>query len=182
MPRPYNGRVSWIASLGLKYTGQREKSKISRQGTAMNLKERLMTDLKQALRDRDVPRREAIRMVRAAIKNAEIELQRNVTDEQVQAIISREIRRRTEALGMFRKAGRDDLVAEEEAGLAALQQYLPEQLSRDQIAEIVGQIITDLGATGLDQLGPVMREAMAQLKGQADGRLVNQVAREMLAG
>ena len=148
----------------------------------MNLQERLMADLKQALRDRDVPRKEAIRMVRAAIQNAEIDLQREASQEQVRAIISREIRRRTEALEMFRQAGREDLVAEEEKGLAVLKQYLPEQMSRDQIAEVVRQIVTELGATGPGQLGPVMRRAMAQLRGKADGRLVNQVAREILAG
>ena len=148
----------------------------------MDLRERLMADLKQALRDKDAHRKDAIRMVRAAIKNAEIDLQRDASEEEIQSLISREVRRRTEALEIFRQAGREDLVAEEERGLVVLRQYLPEHLSRDQIFEVVQPIVTELGATGPTQLGPVMRRAMAQLRGKADGRLVNEAAREILAG
>jgi len=146
----------------------------------VNLQERLMADLKEALRSKDVLRKDAIRMIRAAIKNAEIEWQREATDEEIQGIISREIRHRLEALEMFRKGGREDLVATEEAGIAVLKQYLPEQLSRAQIAEVVQQIVAELGAAGPNELGQVMRQAMAQLKGKADGRLVNEVVREIL--
>lgn len=146
----------------------------------MSLSERLMADLKEAMRSKDVPRKEAIRMVRAAIKNAEIEWQREASDQEIVKIISGEIKRRNEALDMFRKAGRDDLVAEEEAGLAALSPYVPEQLSREEIAVVLERVITELAAEGPKQLGPVMRQAMAELKGRADGRLVSQMAREML--
>ena len=121
-------------------------------------------------------------MVRAAIKNADIDLQRDASEEEIQSLISREVSHRTEALEIFRQAGREDLVADEERGLAVLRQYLPEQLSRDQVVEVVQQIVTELGATGPTQLGPVMRRAMAQLRGKADGRLVNEVAQEILAG
>ena len=141
-----------------------------------------MADLKQALRDKDAPRKDAIRMVRAAIKNADIDLQRDTSEEEIQSLISREVSRRTEALEIFRQAGREDLVADEERGLAVLRQYLPEKLSPDQVVEVVQQIVTELGATGPTQLGPVMRRAMAQLRGKADGRLVNEVAQEILAG
>ena len=103
----------------------------------MNLQERLMADLKEALRSHDTPRKEAIRMVRAAIQNAEIAMQREATDAEVQEFIRREVKQRTEALEMFRKAGRKDLVAKEETELELLKQYLPEQLSREQIAEVV---------------------------------------------
>jgi len=148
----------------------------------VNLQERLMADLKDALRSNDGPRKDAIRMIRAAIKNAEIEWQREATDEDVQGLISREIKHRLEALEMFRKGGREDLVSEEEAGLAILRGYLPEQLSREQIAEVVRRTVAELGATGPSQMGPVMRQVMAQLKGKADGRLVNEVVREILSG
>lgn len=146
----------------------------------MSLSERLMADLKEAMRSKDVRRKDAIRMVRAAIKNAEIKWQREASDQEMVEIISGEIRRRNEALEMFRKAGRDDLVAEEEAGLAALSPYVPEQLSREEIAVVLERVITELAATGPKQLGPVMRQAMAELKGRADGHLVSQMAREML--
>jgi len=146
----------------------------------MNLKERLSADLKQAMRDRDAPRRDAIRMVRAAIKNAEIEWQREASDQEVVTILAREVKRRTEALELFRKGGRDDLVAEEETGLCVLKQYLPEQLSQAEIEAVIQQVVADLQASGPSQLGLVMRQAMAQLKGKADGHLVNRIAREIL--
>jgi len=147
----------------------------------VNLQERLMADLKEALRNNDVLRKDAIRMIRAAIKNAEIAWQREATDEEIQGIISREINRRLEALEMFRKGGRDDLVASEEAGIAILKQYLPEQLSREQIVEVVQQVVKELGANGPSAFGPVMRQAMSRLKGKADGRLVSEVVREVLS-
>jgi len=148
---------------------------------AMNLNERLMADLRQAMRDGDTPRKQAIRMVRAAIKNAEIEWQREASDKEVMTIIAREVKQRTEALEMFRKAGREELVSEEEAGLLVLDPYLPKQLSQAEIEALVQQIVNELGATGPSQLGQVMRQAMAKLKGEADGRLVNRIARELLS-
>ena len=83
---------------------------------------------------------------------------------------------------MFRQGGREDLVANEEAQLAVLKAYLPKQLSEEEIREALREIIAELGATGPKQLGPVMREAMQRLKGKADGRLVNRLARELLSG
>ena len=148
----------------------------------MTLKERLMEDLKNAMRSHDVPRREVIRMVRAAIKNAEIELQRDVTDEEGQDLISREAKRRREAVALYRQAGRDDLVAEEETQLRILDDYMPRQLTRSEIADVVRRIVADLGASDMRQLGLVMRQAMSELKGEADGGLVNQVARDILSG
>ena len=148
----------------------------------MSLQERLMEDLKDAMRAQDVVRRGTIRMVRAAIKNAEIEWQREANDEEVLQIIAREIKHREEAIVLFRQGHRQDLVDNEEAEIAVLKGYLPEQLGRDEIAGVVRQIIAEQGATSLSQLGPVMREAMSQLKGKADGRLVNQIVRELLAG
>lgn len=147
----------------------------------MDLRERLLADLQQAMRAKDVPRREAIRMVRAAIQNSEIALQRPLTEQEIQDVIAREIKRRNEALELFRKGGRQDLVAEEEAGLRVLAEYLPQQLSREEIVEIVRGIVRELGVSGPGAMGQVMRAAMAQLKGRADGRLINEVVREVLA-
>ncbi len=143
--------------------------------------ERLLADLQQAMRTKDVPRREAIRMVRAAIQNSEIALQRPLTEQEIQDLIAREIKRRNEALELFRKGGRQDLVAEEEAGLRVLAEYLPRQLSQEEIAEIVRGIVRELGVSGPAAVGQVMRAAMAQLKGRADGRLINEVVRQVLA-
>ena len=147
----------------------------------MNLNQRLMDDLKEALRQHDEPRKAAIRMVRASIKNAEIAMQREATDAEIQGIISREIKKRAEAEELFRRGGRQDLVTAEELEIELLKQYLPQQMSPAEVAEAVQEIIDQLGAAGPEQLGPVMKRAMEQLKGKADGRLVNQVARELLS-
>ena len=147
----------------------------------MNLKERLMADLKDAMREKDTHRRDAIRMVRAAITNKEIDLQREVTDAEVQQLISQEVKRREEALVMFRQAGREDLVTKEETELGILKGYLPEQLSREEIERVVQGIVAELGARDRSQTGPVMRRAMEELRGRADGRLVNEVVRETLS-
>lgn len=147
----------------------------------MNLKERLMADLKDAMRQGDAMRRDAIRMARAAVINAEIAWQREATDQEVQQVIAQEVKRRVEAIELFRRGGRDDLVRSEEAQLAILRAYLPEQLSREEVTEVVRRIVDEMGATGLDQMGPVMRRVMAELKGKADGRVVNEVVRDTLS-
>ena len=146
----------------------------------MNLKERLMADLKDAMRSQDIHRRDAIRMVRAAIANKEIDLHREVTDAEVEQLISQEVKRREEALDMFRKAGREDLIAKEQTELQILQSYLPEQLSPEEIERVVRSIVAELGASDRSQMGPVMRRAMEELRGRADGRLVNEIVRETL--
>ena len=147
----------------------------------MNLKERLMADLRDAMRQGDPGRRDAIRMARAAVINAEIAWQREASDQEVQQVIAQEVKRRAEAIELFRRGGRDDLVREEEAQLAILRAYLPEQLSREEVTEVVRRVIDEMGVTGLAQMGPVMRQVMAELKGKADGRMVNEVVRDILA-
>ncbi|MBM3188797.1 MAG: GatB/YqeY domain-containing protein [Chloroflexi bacterium] len=147
----------------------------------MDLKARLMADLKEAMKRGDASRRDAIRMVRAAMANTEIELQRGVTDEEIESLIATEVKRRREALELFRRGARQDLAAEEEAQIRILEAYLPRQLAREEIAEVVRRIVAELGATGPQALGPVMKRAMSELKGKADGGLVNQVAREILS-
>lgn len=147
----------------------------------MNLKERLMADLRDAMRQGDPGRRDAIRMARAAVINAEIAWQREASDQEVQQVIAQEVKRRVEAIELFRRGGRDDLVREEEAQLVILRAYLPEQLSREEVTEVVRRVIDEMGATGLAQMGPVMRQVMAELKGKADGRMVNEVVRDILA-
>ena len=147
----------------------------------MSLQDRLMADLKDAMRSRDTARIETLRMARSAVKYKEIELQRDATDDEVVEVLSREARRRTEAIEMFRKGGRQDLVSKEEAELEILEEYLPEQMSEDEVKDVVQRIVVDLGATDMSDLGAVMRQAMSDLKGKADGRLVNQMAREILS-
>lgn len=146
----------------------------------MDLKERLMEDLKQAMRAQDTRRRDTIRMVRSAIKNAEIEMQREADDPKVVELLAREVRMREEALLLFRQGKRDDLVTKTEAEIAILQEYMPRQLDEAEIREAVQGIVDELGASDMRDLGAVMQRAMSELKGEADGRTVNQIAREIL--
>jgi len=146
----------------------------------MGLKQQLQAELKQALRDRDEQAKSVIRMVLAAIANAEVEKRGELEETEVLAVLQREARQREEALKELREVNRPDSLARAEAQLAILKRYLPELLSRDEIAGEARRVIAEVGATGMKQIGLVMRELMPKMKGRADGRLVNEVVRELL--
>jgi hypothetical protein len=148
----------------------------------MTLKNSLIKDLKQAMRQGHERRKSTIRLVRAAIANAEIERGEELGDDDVLAIIAKQARQRRESVAEFAKAGRQDLVDQEEEELEILLSYLPTQMSRDEIEVAAQQVIAEVGATSMGQMGEVMRRLMSQLKGKADGSLVNQVVREILTG
>jgi uncharacterized protein YqeY len=148
----------------------------------MSLKQRLQEDLKDALRARDGRRKAVIRMALAAIVNAEIEQRGELDDARVVAVLQKEARQRRDTIAELRQADRPDLLAGEEAELAILEAYLPSLLSREEIGEEARQVIAEVGATGMGQMGLVMRQLMPKLKGRADGRLVNEVVRELLSG
>ncbi len=148
----------------------------------MSLKDKLAEDLRQAMRQRDERRKSTIRLVRAAITNAEIERGKELGDDGVLAIIAKQAKQRRESVTEFARAGRQDLVDQEEEELQILLSYLPAQMSRDEIEAAARQVIAEVGATSWSQMGEVMRRLMSQLKGKADGSLVNQVVREILAG
>jgi uncharacterized protein YqeY len=146
----------------------------------MGLKDRLMEDLKAALRQGDETRKSTIRLVRSAVRNAEIEQGRDLEDEEILAVIAREAKQRHDSIREFEKGGRPDLVASEEAELRILQEYLPQQMSRQEIEAEAQRVISELGVSGPRQIGAVMRRLMPQLKGHADGRLVNEVVTGLL--
>lgn len=146
----------------------------------MNLKERLAQDLKQALKERDERRKSTIRLVRAAIKNAEIDRGRGLKDDEVLGVIAKEAKKRRESIAEFAKGGRQDLVDHEEAELQILLEYLPRQMTREEIVAMAQQVIEEVGATGPAQMGEVMRRLMPQLKGRADGKVVSQVVAGLL--
>ena len=148
----------------------------------MDTKTRLMEDLKTAMREHDNVRRDAIRMARAAIGNAEIELQREVTDAEAVKIIAKEVKLRKEAVEMFRRGERDDLVSDELAGIAVLVAYLPELMSEEDIRAEAAAVVQEMGASGMQDMGPVMRTLMGKLSGRADGGVVNRIVREILSG
>jgi uncharacterized protein YqeY len=154
----------------------------------MGLREQLMDDLKDAMRQRDETRKRTIRSVIAAIKQAETELDasgarvRLEEDEDILVLIAKQAKQRQESIVEYRRGGRQDLVDEEQAELAILENYLPRQLSREEIEAEARQVIAEVGASSPRDMGKVMRPLMDKLRGRADGKLVNQVVRELLAG
>jgi len=148
----------------------------------MSLKERLNSDLRDALRKGEEQRKAALRMALAALHNAEIEAGGELDESAVLGVLAREAKQRRESIEEFRKGRREDLVAREEAQLAVIDQYLPQQMSRDEIAEAARAVIAQVGASGPGDKGKVMPVLVNQLRGRADGREINAVVTELLAG
>ncbi len=144
------------------------------------LKQKLMDDLKQAMRGGDEVKRSVIRLVMAAIQNAEIARQAAPGDADILGIIAKEVRQRKESIDSFNQGNRQDLVAKEEAELAILKEYLPEQITREEIMAEARRVIDEVGAQGSGDKGKVMPKLIAQLKGRADGREINAVVTELL--
>ena len=140
-----------------------------------------MDDLKQAVRNRDRVRCLVIRLVRAAVKNAEIAKHATLDDADILGIIAKEVRQHRESIEAFKQGNRNDLVAQEEAELAILNQYLPRQMSREEVIVAARQVIEEIGAQGPSDKGKVMHRLIAQLKGRADGREINAVVTELLS-
>jgi uncharacterized protein YqeY len=130
----------------------------------------------------DKPRVETLRMVRAAIKNAEIAQQKPLDNPDVLGVIAKVAKQHRESIAEFRKGNRQDLVDKEEAELSILLEYLPQQMSRDEIAAAAREAVEEVGATGPGDKGKVMQKLMPQLKGKAEGRDINDVVTELLGG
>ena len=145
------------------------------------LKQRLTGDLKEAMKAGDTTRRSVMRLVLAAIQNAEVARQEALDDSAVLSIIAKEIRQHKESIDAFRQGNRPDLVIREETELAILQAYMPEQVSREEIVAEALRVIAAVGALGPGDKGKVMPQLIARLKGKADGREVNAVVTELLA-
>ena len=147
----------------------------------MSLKERLNNDLREALRSGDEHRKAALRMVLAAVHNAEIEARGELDDGAILGVLAKEVKQRRESIEEFRKGRREDLVAREEAQLAFIQPYLPQQMTREEIIEAARNVIAEVGARGPADKGKVMPVLINQLRGRADGREINAVVTELLA-
>ena len=145
-----------------------------------NLKEKLEADLWQAMKDRDNVKRSVLRLLLAAIKNAEIAKRGSLDNPDILGIVAREVKQRNESIEAFKQGDRQDLVAQEEAEMAILKEYLPRQLSREEVIVEARQVIEEVGAQGPRDKGKVMSRIMAQLKGKADGREINEIVTELL--
>lgn len=146
----------------------------------MNISERLNDDMKQAMRDKDKFKLSVIRMLRSAIKNIEINERRIPEQDEMLELLSREVKQRNDSLQEFEKAGRDDLVESAKAEIEIIQQYLPQQLTVEELNVIVKQTIQEVGATSKADMGKVMGGLMPKVKGRADGRQVNQIVQQQL--
>ncbi|GAC42967.1 GatB/YqeY domain-containing protein [Paenibacillus popilliae] len=146
----------------------------------MDLSQRLNEDMKQAMKSQDKFKLSTIRMVRSAIKNVEIDAKRTLNDDEVLEILDREIKQRKDALQQFESAGRDDLAGSVRDEIEILTQYLPAQLSEEEIKEIVQQAIQETGASSKADMGKLMGALMPKVKGRADGKLVNTIVQQYL--
>jgi uncharacterized protein YqeY len=147
----------------------------------MSLYDDIIHDLTSAIKGRDTLRLSVLRGLKTAIKNKQVELRQELNEDQIRGVISSEIKKRKEAIEVFNQGSRPDLADKEEAELKILSGYLPPQLSGEEIKEILANVIEELSASGPKDLGRVMKSAMSKLAGRADGREVNQLARELLS-
>ncbi len=147
----------------------------------MSLKEKLRADVADAMRSGNADKRNVIRMLLAAVKQVEIDDQVELDEKGVQAVVAKQAKQRRESIAEYEKAGRTDLALVEKMELAIIETYLPQMMGKEEIATIAAGIIADLGVTDMKGMGPLMGKLMPQLKGKADGRLVNQVVRELLS-
>ena len=144
------------------------------------LKEKLMEDLKNAMKDKNEIRKNTVQMVRAAILQIEKDKGIKVEDEKIIEIIAKEVKGKKDALIDFEKAEREDLINQTKTEISILEEYLPKQLTKEEIQEEVKKVISDLGATTLKDMGNVMKEAKARIGAAADGRAINEVVKELL--
>jgi uncharacterized protein YqeY len=144
--------------------------------------ERLTTEMQQALRAGDRVRLGAIRLLSASVKNREIELRRDLTDDEFVEVATKEIKRRVEAIEAYERAGRDDRAAVEREEMVVLQAYVPPALTDEELDALVGEAIEATGASAPGDLGRVMGMVMGRAKGRADGRVVQERVRARLSG
>lgn len=144
------------------------------------LKEELMKDLKEAMKEKNTIKKDTVQMVRAAILQIEKDKGIEVDDNKIIEIIAKEVKGKKDALVEFEKGGREDLIEQTNKEIEVLEKYLPKQLSKDEITEVVKEVIAYLGATSMKDMGSVMKEAKAKIGAAADGRAINEVVKDLL--
>jgi len=147
----------------------------------MSLEEKLLEAMKDAMKSNDKLRLSAIRMMRSAVKNREIEVRRTLSDEDVIRVIQGMVRKGEESLEQFEKGGRADLVEKEKKEIEILKSFLPQALGQEEILKIIDECIQETQASSLKDIGKVMKSIMPKLGGKADGKLINQLVKEKLS-
>ncbi|MCJ7606002.1 MAG: GatB/YqeY domain-containing protein [Dehalococcoidales bacterium] len=145
------------------------------------LKQKFSDDMKAAMKSGETLKRDTLRMLNAAVKNAEIEKRGDLEESEIIGLVAREIKRRQESIDAFTLGNRRDLVDKEAAEKKILQAYMPPQMSRDEITAIVKEVMAAVGASAPADKGKVMKELMPRVKGKAEGKLVNEIVTELLS-
>ncbi len=146
----------------------------------MSLKEKLQDDLKSSMKNKDTIRKSVITLVRAAIKQYEVDNRIELGDDEVIEIISKQLKQRKDSLVEFEKAGRDDLIEETKSEIQVLEEYLPQQLSEEELEQIVIETIAQVGATSMKDMGKIMSTIKPKTAGRADGRKINELVKKNL--
>lgn len=146
----------------------------------MTLKEQLRQDMANAMRAGDTQRRDVLRMIVAAVKQAEVDGRVELDDAGVEDVLRKQAKQRRESIADYEKAGRMDAAEKEAAEVVVIESYLPQMMTRDEVATLAAGVIAELGVTDAKGMGQVMSKLMPQVKGRADGRMVNEVVRELI--
>lgn len=146
----------------------------------MSLKERLADDLKAAMKDKNTVRKNVVQMVRAGVLQVEKDKKVTLDDEGILDVIAKQLKQRRDSLPDYEKSGREDLIAGLKAEMDVLMEYLPAQLTEDELREIVKQAVLETGASSMKDMGKIMVAVMPKTKGRADGKMINEIAKAML--
>ncbi|MDY2735081.1 GatB/YqeY domain-containing protein [Intestinibacter sp.] len=146
----------------------------------MSLKQKLQEDLKSSMKNKDNTRKSVVTLIRASIKQYEVDNRVELGDAEITDLIAKLLKQTRDSLGEFKKANRDDLVSQAEAEIEVLKEYLPQQLSEEELNEIVISTISEVGATSMKDMKKIMSSIMPKVKGRADGKLINELVRKNL--
>jgi uncharacterized protein YqeY len=146
----------------------------------MSLKDKLMEDMKSSMKNKDTLRKNTITMVRASIKQREVDERIELTDEDIIDIIAKQVKEKRDVIQDFEKGGREDLVEQTKKEIEILLEYLPKQLTEEEVEEIVKETIKEVDAKSIKDIGLIMKSVMPKIKGKADGSMVNSIARKYL--
>ena len=146
----------------------------------LSLEEIIFNDMKKALKGSEKLKLSTLRLIRAAIKNAEISKKDKLTEDEVIGIVANNLKKLEESLEIFTKGQRPELADKAKKEIETVKKYLPEQLSEEEVEKIAKETIIKFGFKGLQEIGPAMKEIMPQLKGKADGKMINEIVRDLL--
>ena len=146
----------------------------------MSLKQKLQEDLKSSMKNKDNTKKSVVTLIRASIKQYEVDNRVELGDAEITDLIAKLLKQTRDSLGEFQKANRDDLVSQAEAEIEVLKEYLPQQLSEEELNEIVISTISEVGATSMKDMKNIMSSIMPKVKGRADGKLINELVRKNL--